>query len=115
MCKNNPDENFEIRFYNYSNTGKHDYIGKSIVSVNNVLDPKGIPILDDYNRCQGSLRFGNLKRYIKSTFTDYIAAGLQLMLITCIDFTASNGSQKSPTSLHYITPTKKSTYEQALE
>jgi hypothetical protein len=37
------------------------------------------------------------------------------MLITAIDFTASNGSQKCPTSLHYITERTKSTYECALE
>lgn len=37
------------------------------------------------------------------------------MLITAIDFTASNGSPKSPSSLHYITANKKSTYEEALE
>lgn len=37
------------------------------------------------------------------------------MLITCIDFTASNGSPKAPTSLHYITANKRSTYEEALD
>lgn len=56
-----------------------------------------------------------MKKYIKSTFTDYLAAGLQLMLITCIDFTSSNGSQGIPSSLHYITPNSKSVYEEALE
>lgn len=83
--------------------------------MNNLLDPKGVPIVNRSGSTKGSLRFVNVKRYIKSSFTDYIAAGLQLMLITAIDFTASNGSAKSPTSLHYIAPNRKSTYEEALE
>lgn len=80
-----------------------------------MLDPRAVPILNRSGSTKGSLRFVNVKRYIKSSFTDYISAGLQLMLITAIDFTASNGSPKSPSSLHYITANKKSTYEEALE
>jgi hypothetical protein len=64
----------------------------------------------DGSSTRGSLRFRNVKRYVKNTFSDYIAAGLQLMLITCIDFTASNGTAKAPNSLHYIQQNKKSSY-----
>jgi hypothetical protein len=35
-------------------------------------------------------------------------------LITCIDFTGSNGIQTAPSSLHYVTANKMSPYEQAL-
>lgn len=37
------------------------------------------------------------------------------MLITCIDFTASNGSPKNPSSLHYVDANRRSQYEEALE
>ena len=54
----------------------------------------------------------NPNRYIKHTFVDYIYAGLQMNLITCIDFTASNGTPNKPTSLHYFQPgVKRSQYE----
>jgi hypothetical protein len=115
LCKNNVDEKFEVRFYNYSNTGHHTDIGKTTLSVNNLLDAKTFPILNSSNRTRGTVKFMGVKRYIKSSFTDYIAAGLQLMLIIAIDFTASNGSPKSPSSLHFISSTKRSTYEIALE
>ncbi len=72
-------------------------------------------MLDRRNRAKGYLNFRNVKKSVKNNFADYLAAGLQLMLITCIDFTASNGSIKSPTSLHYINGNKKSTYEEAIE
>lgn len=90
-------------------------MGTAVATVNRVLDGRRIPIVDKKGREKGNVGFRAVKRYVKSTFTDYLAAGLQLMLITCIDFTASNGSAKSPTSLHYITANKKSPYEEALE
>lgn len=111
MSKNKDDQRFEVRFYNYSSTGNHKLIGKTVTTVNDIVDPKPLAILDRSNNVRGTMRLANIKRYVKSSFTDYLVAGLQLMLITCIDFTASNGSPKSPSSLHYIQANKKSTYE----
>jgi hypothetical protein len=110
LCKDNQDENFEIRFYHYSQTGNHEYFGKAAVAVSSVLDPREIRIVDRSGSGRGTVMFYNVKRTIKSSFTDYIASGLQLMLITAIDFTASNGSPNSTSSLHYTQPHKKSTY-----
>jgi hypothetical protein len=114
LCKNNVDDTFEIRFYHYSQTGAHTDIGKLVLSVTNMLDARPLKIISNTNKTKGTVKFLSLKRYVKSSFTDYIAAGLQLMLITAIDFTASNGSPKAPNSLHYHTRTKRSTYEEAL-
>ncbi len=36
---------------------------------------------------------------------------MQMAMVICIDFTASNGIQNSPKSLHYTTHTTKSKYE----
>lgn len=85
------------------------------MTVNRIIDPKSYSILDKKNRMKGNLRIQNVKRLVKHSFADYIYGGLQLMLITCIDFTASNGSAKSPQSLHYIQNNKRSQYEEALE
>jgi hypothetical protein len=97
--------------YKYSSSGHHDDIGTATVTVNKILDGRRTPIMDKRNRQRGTVGFRAAKRYVKNTFTDYLASGLQLMLITCVDFTASNGSAKSPSSLHYISPNKKSPYE----
>lgn len=48
------------------------------------------------NKKVGMLIFNNIKRNVENKFTDYLSAGLQLMLITCIDFTASNGPISDP-------------------
>ena len=47
-------------------------------------------------------------------FTDFIENGLQLSLVTCIDFTASNGVINDKKSLHYVAGLTKNPYEKAL-
>ena len=95
--------------------GNHTYMGKTTTTVNRILDPRSYSILDKKHRMKGNMKAVNVKRYVKHSFVDYIHGGLQLLLITCIDFTASNGSPKSPQSLHHIQIDRKSQYEEALE
>lgn len=59
--------------------------------------------------------FESIKKSVQYSFTDYIQNNLQLSLVTCIDFTASNGSPTQKSSLHYVEPYKKSPYEEALK
>jgi hypothetical protein len=51
---------------------------------------------------------------VKYDFTDYLTCGMQMSMVTAIDFTASNGIQNQPSSLHFVTPNKRSHYEEAL-
>ena len=37
-------------------------------------------------------------------FVDYLRGGIQISLAVAIDFTASNGQQNHPQSLHYLGP-----------
>ena len=45
---------------------------------------------------RGMVVFDMVDKSIQYSFTDYINANLQLALVTCIDFTASNGRISSP-------------------
>jgi len=58
--------------------------------------------------------FENIKKSLQYSFTDYINANLQLALVECIDFTASNGKANSKDSLHYCDLKTQSVYEKAL-
>lgn len=49
------------------------------------------------------------------TFLDYLSHGVQINLTIAIDFTGSNGSPTSTTSLHYIAPNFKNDYERVIE
>jgi hypothetical protein len=48
------------------------------------------------------------------TFTDYIRGGCQINLMVAIDFTASNGRQDIPQSLHFIGAQRDNEYQQAI-
>lgn len=63
---------------------------------------------------KGVIVLEGFKQTIRYDFTDYLASGMQMAMVVCIDFTASNGIQNQPNSLHHFTPAKKSQYEEAL-
>ena len=90
--------------------GNHSLIGKIVTTINQIIEPKHHEITDKGKSVKGSVKLDRVKRYIRHSFVDYITAGLQLMLITCIDFTASNGSPSNSSSLHYLTVDKRSRY-----
>lgn len=52
----------------------------------------------------GEVKFSTVQLIRKPTFCDYIRSGLQLNMITAIDFTASNRDPCDPRSLHYMRP-----------
>lgn len=54
------------------------------------------------------------RKYELFDFTEYLGGGLELNLITCIDFTGSNGDKNMPSSLHYVNPNYPNMYQQAL-
>ena len=62
----------------------------------------------------GTLRMNNFHSRTQYQFGDFLEHGLQLALVNCIDFTASNGIPTDRKSLHYI-GNGKSYYEKALE
>jgi hypothetical protein len=61
----------------------------------------------------GVLEIKNYSARIQYQFGDYLQRGLQLALVTCIDFTASNGIPSDKKSLHH-TAGGQSPYEKAL-
>ncbi|CAB4010756.1 copine-8-like isoform X1 [Paramuricea clavata] len=48
------------------------------------------------------------------TFLDFIRGGTQINFVVAVDFTASNGAQNNPNSLHYINPYEPNLYVKAL-
>lgn len=65
----------------------------------------------------GVLLFHKADLLEENSFLDFIQGGLNLRMMVAIDFTASNGNQNDPSSLHYIDPTRKTKnkYEMAIE
>ena len=61
-------------------------------------------------KSNGTLVFDNVKKSVQHSFIDFIRANLQLSLVTCIDFTASNGVATKQDSLHYCNNKTQSHY-----
>jgi hypothetical protein len=71
-------------------------------------------LVDEKRKGAGFVTFSSLQVIRRPTFCDYLAGGLQLNLITAIDFTGSNGDPRMPTSLHYGAPNQMNQYERCM-
>jgi hypothetical protein len=80
---------------------------------NKVL-PAEIPLANPKKSKPGKLMLEQFQLVTVPTFMDFLRGGLQLNLIVAIDFTGSNGIPSSPSSLHYLNPTKPNEYQLAL-
>ena len=100
----------------YSTRKADKLIGSVQNTVSYFIDTAGQPqqLYDKENRKAGSILFNKLALEKKPTFYDYLQSGLQLNLITAIDFTISNGDPSSPYSLHYINPESFNQYEKCI-
>lgn len=52
---------------------------------------------------KGMVEFQNLRLLGMHDFIDYMDEGMQIAMVLCIDFTASNRISNDPLSLHYHT------------
>lgn len=98
---------FEV--FDYDGDGGHDHIGSCKASLNDLLESGGagkeLKLSGPANK--GSKPAGVLVCQFagleyKPSFLDYIMGGTQINFCCAIDFTASNGQQVDPGSLHFI-------------
>lgn len=110
LASNDQNRELELRIYNYAKTGKHEVIGSVFFRLKDFKEGAQFPIVD-----KGKKKIATLvmDKYISRTqyqFGDFLDHGLQLALVNCIDFTASNGIPTDKKSLHFTTSTTKSLY-----
>ena len=108
MCNNDPKQPIIFRFYEDSG---HNLIGEARTDLDNLSRGNLRYTLTKRNSEKGLVVLENFKQTVKYDFTDYLTNGMQMSMVVCIDFTASNGVQTQPTSLHYVTPHSRSQYE----
>ncbi|KAH0785593.1 Copine family protein [Histomonas meleagridis] len=83
-------------------------IGSVERSISQLMETQNTPIEISYvdkkkkKTKAGYIRFNNLQLIHKPTFWDYMRSGLQLNMITAIDYTASNRDPRDPRSLHFL-------------
>uniref|UniRef100_A0A672ZIU1 Copine-2 n=1 Tax=Sphaeramia orbicularis TaxID=375764 RepID=A0A672ZIU1_9TELE len=116
LCNGDVDRNIKVLCYDYDNDGGHDFIGEFQTTVAKMseaqssvevefdcINPKKQKKKKNYKN-SGIIILKSCKITRDYTFLDYILGGCQLMFTVGIDFTASNGNPREPSSLHYINP-----------
>lgn len=102
--------------YNFKESGNHKFKGERIIRASDLKKPGNA--FEMWNRHKeksaGQIRVESFHSKIQHTFLDYIRGGLNLSVITCIDFTGSNGIPTSPQSLHYRSGATLNQYQKAI-
>lgn len=102
-----------VTVMNYSNKKEDEPIGSYTASLNTIVNERGntYEISNKKSKKTGQLNFLNPTNIKKPTFFDYLRSGIQLNLITAIDFTASNRDPSDPRSLHFLKEGTMNQYE----
>ncbi|XP_041047885.1 copine-2 [Carcharodon carcharias] len=126
LCNGDVEKTIKILCYDYDNDGGHDFIGESQTTVAKMSEANSS--MEVEFECINSKKQKKKKNYknsgtivVKSckvtrdySFLDYILGGCQLMFTVGIDFTASNGSPRDASSLHYINSMESNEYLAAI-
>jgi len=93
-----------FEFYDYHEKEAPTLIGTTVTSLNEMLNSvsKMFDILDESRKICGQFKISECSiAKNAATFLEFIRGGLQINLITAIDFTGSNGNPRNNDSLHY--------------
>ncbi|XP_063078603.1 copine-3-like [Engraulis encrasicolus] len=124
LCGGDMEKVIKVESYNYKSNGSHCLIGMFETTLTNLAKAsRSTPAeFECVNVAKKKKKYKNSgvvsvklceirKEY---TFLDYIMGGCQLHFVVGVDFTASNGDPRSPTSLHHISPDGVNQYLNAI-
>ncbi|CAL9214222.1 unnamed protein product [Arabidopsis halleri] len=112
-----------IECFDFNTSGNHELIGKTEKSVAELerlcLQKEAAnfvyPSLRGNKVLKGQLIVDRYAEKVQYSFLDYISSGFELNFMVAVDFTASNGDPRTPSSLHYIDPSGRlNSYQQAI-
>uniref|UniRef100_A0A4W3IA21 Copine-2 n=1 Tax=Callorhinchus milii TaxID=7868 RepID=A0A4W3IA21_CALMI len=123
LCNGDIDKTVKILCYDYDNDGGHDFIGESQTSVTKMSEASNS--IEIELECINTKKQKKKKNYknsgiivVKSCKVKFLFDGHLNGLAFCtqvgIDFTASNGSPRDASSLHYINPEGSNEYLSAI-
>lgn len=104
LCTSGLDDPITISFYDNQRNKAPKLIGKYESSIRHFMESlkTNFDLIDSKSKNVGQFLFHKFEVTQEPTFADYLRSGLQLNMITAIDFTSSNGDPRSSSSLHYI-------------
>lgn len=121
LCNGDDNRNIKIDCFDHRKNGSHKLIGTCYTSLSHLNASTGPMILIDEEKRKsdpdygptGEIKVVHVAITEEFTFLDYIRNGTQIHFSVAIDFTASNGVQTNPKSLHYLStiPNELNQYE----
>jgi hypothetical protein len=118
FCSNNSKMPIKVCLFHHHSDGSHKEKGHFFFSIDAVKNQnkRSFKFMNtDKQKEAGDLIVLNFMEREVFPFTSYLAGGLNMSLVCCVDFTGSNGAVTSPKSLHYIDSSKGlNQYQQAI-
>lgn len=113
LCNCDSNKEIKISFYHYKSFSESQLIGEYSATYTEMCNIIGDTLqIQSYGKVVCEFVIMDLLRHNRYTFLDHVlGGGLQINLITAIDFTASNGDPLRPDSLHYLTSDGLNQYE----
>ena len=122
LCAGDDNRHLRIECFDWDSDGGHDLIGECFTTLGEMrkgphtfelINPKKRAKKSSYKN-SGKLMLTSCEIRIEPTFLDYIKEGLQIHFTVAVDFTASNGDPRTPSSLHYWDPSSDNQYSAAI-
>ena len=116
LCNCDPERPLRISFMDARMTSHAVLIGYAELTYSRMSEMllQNIEIVDDKNQPAGRFVIEAVQLHQKFSFYDFLHGGVQLNLITAIDFTASNRDPRDPRSLHFNAPDYLNQYEKCI-
>lgn len=115
LCNGDLNTPITVSVYDFKKLHPAQLIGSYTASVQEFINgDKTLYDIENNRKKTGKFKFNHISVVKKPTFIDYIRSGIQLNLITAIDYTASNGDPRKPNTLHYIMDGRMNMYENCI-
>lgn len=104
LCNADAERPIRITVYDHRDHKSASPVGYIDTSFKNLSESVNttIPLIMEKKKHSGNIVVKSLNLDQRYNFYDYIHSGIQLNLVTAIDFTASNKDPRNPKSLHYF-------------
>lgn len=126
LCSSDADRRIKVVCYDWDSDGSHDLIGEFTTTLAEItaayqsgkkLQWECINPAKQKKRKyknSGTVYLQSVKITKTYSFLEYIMGGCQVNFTVGVDFTASNGDPRKPSSLHYLDPYRPNEYTRAL-
>ena len=117
LCNADPERPIRISFFDYHQNKAATLIGSYDTSFGRLSESisQKLELLDSKRQKVGEFKVDKIMIQQKFSFFDFLRGGVQLNLITAIDFTASNRDPRDPLSLHHLTADGINQYEACIK